>query len=104
MKKLINSLEENLKDLYRKAIDADEKINQLKKQGQGKFEAIFNKQQGFNTSANKFMPYLEEVAESILVIKQSDTSVEQQKEQLEVVVKQLHLLHLTIANFNEATK
>lgn len=104
MKNLINSLEENLKDLYRKAIDADDKINHLKKQGHGKFEAIFNKEQGFKTSANKFMPYLEEVAENILKIKESGQPAEQQQADIEKVVKQLHLLHSTIANFSEAVK
>ena len=44
MENLINSLEDNLKELYRKAVDADNLINELKKQGHGKFTAIFPEQ------------------------------------------------------------
>lgn len=104
MNNLINSLEENLKDLYRKAIDADAQINELKKQGHGKFEAIFNESKLFSIQANKFMPYLEETAEQILKLKDSETAVEQNKQEIERIVNKLHLLHKTLSNFKLALK
>ncbi len=104
MDAVINSLEDNLKELYRKAIDADHFIDQLKKQGKGKFGQIFKEDAGFDTTSNKFMPYLEETAANILAIKESEQSASQQKQQIELVVKQLHLLHTTLADFKTAIK
>ena len=102
MENLISSLEQNLKELYRKAIDADSHINELKKQGHGKFEAVFKDDKLFTTKADKFMPYLEETAEQILELKSKDLSEPANQEQLETVVKKLHLLHTTLSEFKTA--
>ena len=104
MENLISSLEQNLKELYRKAIDADSHINELKKQGHGKFEAIFKDDRLFTTKADKFMPYLEETAEQILTLKNSELGVEAQQADIELVVKKLHMLHQTIGNFKGVLK
>ena len=104
METLINSLEENLKELYRKAIDADAQIDALKAQGHGKFETIFKNDSPFEVDAKKFMPYLEETAEQILSIKNSNLTPSGQKDQIEAVVKKLHLLHTTLSEFKQATK
>ena len=104
METLINSLEENLKELYRKAIDADSQIDALKAQGHGKFGTIFKNDSIFDAEAKKFMPYLEETAEQILTIKNSNLTPSGQKDQLETVVKKLHLLHTTLAEFKQAVK
>ncbi|MBU2882623.1 prephenate dehydrogenase [Psychrosphaera sp. B3R10] len=98
MENIISSLEENLKSLYRKAVDADIRINDLKKQGHGKFGHIFKQEDLFSIKANKFMPYLEETAAKILHLKESGDLTSHQAE-LETVVKQLHLLHKTLAEF-----
>jgi len=102
VEKVIQSLEENLKELYRKAVDADAQINELKKQGHGKFESVFKNNALFTVSANKFMPYLEETAEQILELKSKDLSEPANQEQLETVVKKLHLLHTTLSEFKTA--
>ena len=104
MENLINSLEDNLKDLYRKAVDADNQINELKKQGHGKFSAIFTEQNIFGIKADKFMPYLEHTAEAILKLKESTGSAEQNQQEIELIVKKLHLLHTTLAEFKQALK
>jgi len=101
---LINSLEDNLKELYRKAVDADNQINELKKQGHGKFSAIFPEQNLFAIKADKFMPYLEQTAEQILALKGSELPLEQNSQEIEVIVKKLHLLHSTLAEFKAALK
>lgn len=103
MENIVNGLEENLKTLYRKAVDADLQINELKKQGHGKFESIFKQTELFAVQSNKFMPYLEETAENILKLKGFDNLAQHQAE-LERVVKQLHLLHKTLAEFKAAIK
>jgi len=101
---LISSLEQNLKELYRKAIDADSQINELKKQGHGKFDAIFKDDTLFDTKADKFMPYLEETAEQILSLKNSELNAQTQQADIELVVKKLHILHQTIGNFKGVLK
>lgn len=103
MENIISGLEENLKSLYRKAVDADRQIDALKKQGHGKFGSVFNQQAVFDTQANKFMPYLEETAEKILKLKETGDLTSHQSE-LEIVVKQLHLLHKTLAEFKTVLK
>ena len=104
MENLINSLEDNLKELYRKAVDADNMINELKKQGHGKFTAIFQDQNIFEIKADKFMPYLEHTAEQILKLKESAASAEANQQEIELIVKKLHLLHTTLAEFKAALK
>lgn len=104
MENLINSLEDNLKELYRKAVDADNQINELKKQGHGKFTSIFPDQKLFEINANKFMPYLEHTAEQILKLKESNATAEESQQEIEAIVKKLHLLHTTLAEFKAALK
>lgn len=104
MENLINSLEDNLKELYRKAVDADNSINELKKQGHGKFAAIFPEQTLFDLKADKFMPYLEQTAEQILKLRDSKVPLEQNQQEIEAIVKKLHLLHTTLAEFKAALK
>ena len=50
------------------------------------------------------MPYLEETAEQILNLKNSEQDVQNQQPEIEVIVKKLHLLHQTIGNFKGALK
>lgn len=104
MENIISSLEDNLKELYRKAIDADNRLNELKKSGHGKFSAIFKDSNLFTAESDKFMPYLEETAEQILTLKNSDQDLEQAKAEMESIVKKLHLLHKTIADLKIALK
>ncbi|NVK23294.1 MAG: prephenate dehydrogenase [Gammaproteobacteria bacterium] len=104
MENLINNLEINLKELYRKAIDADNQLNELKKQGHGKFSAVFADSGLFSVQADKFMPYLEETAEDILNLKNSKEDVVKNKEKIEKIVKKLHLLHTNIAQLSQAVR
>ncbi len=104
MENIISSLEENLKELYRKAIDADKRLNDLKKSGHGKFVAIFKDSNLFSTESDKFMPYLEETAEQILTLKNADKDLSAAKSDIENIVKKLHLLHKTIADLKNALK
>ena len=104
MENLIIELENNLKELYRKAIDADAQINELKKQGHGKFHSIFKDSNLFSAESNKFMPYLEETAEDILNLKNSELPLEQNKPAIEQVVKKLHLLHTNLSGFSQLVK
>jgi primosomal protein N'' len=101
---IVSSLEENLKELYRKAIDADNRLKDLKKSGHGKFAAIFKDSNLFTAESDKFMPYLEETAEQILTLKNSDKDLSDAKDDIESIVKKLHLLHKTIADLKNVLK
>ena len=57
METLLNQLELNLKELYRKAVDADAILQQLRQQGHGKYQQVFVNDGLFQTQSEFFMPY-----------------------------------------------
>lgn len=99
MDKLLEQLDNNLKELYRKALDADTLLDNLQQQGQVKYQSIFSKDNSFQVSSNRFMPYLSETAEQIAAMKQSQQF---NTATLQNVVEQLKLLHKTLADFRQA--
>lgn len=101
METLLAQLDENLKELYRKALDADAVLEQLQQQGQAKHQTIFNKDAVFQVKSNRFMPYLAETAEQIAAIRQSQQF---NTATLQRVVSQLQLLHKTLTEFRAALK
>jgi hypothetical protein len=50
------------------------------------------------------MPYLEETAEQILNLKNSEKDAASSKNEIESIVKKLHLLHKTLAELKTALK
>ncbi|WP_333608339.1 prephenate dehydrogenase [Arsukibacterium sp.] len=101
MEHLLTQLDENLKELYRKALDADAVLDDLKQQGKGKHQYVFPAEAGFQVQSNRFMPYLAETAEQIAAIRHSQQF---NTATLQRVVQQLKLLHLTLAEFKAALK
>ncbi len=97
MNPVISALNENLKLIYRKAIDADNALDQLKKQGKGKFTIIFPKDAGFKTESKRFGPYVEEVAGEVAVL--NDADKKQLAEDLPTLVKKIELLISTLERF-----
>lgn len=96
MKNILDELNNNLKLLYRLAIDADEKLDSLQKDGKGKFTALFNQDAGFEISAKRFKPYVLEVASDVDGLTQI---TQLQEQQLAPVVKKMHQLHQLLASF-----
>lgn len=101
MDTLLQQLDENLKELYRKALDADALLEQLQQQGQAKYQAVFAKDAGFKVESNRFMPYLAETAEQIAAMRHSQQF---NTATLQRVVQQLQLLHKTLAELRIALK
>ncbi|KKL01446.1 prephenate dehydrogenase [Rheinheimera mesophila] len=99
MDQLLEQLDQNLKDLYRKALDADAILEQLQQQGHGKYQTIFVNGKSFQVSSDRFMPYLSEVAEQVAAMRQTQQF---NTATLQRVVKQIQLLHKTLANFRQA--
>ncbi len=98
MEQLLTQLDQNLKELYRKALDADAVLDDLQQQGHGKYQHIFPDGL-FQVQSNRFLPYLAETAEQISAIRQTQQF---NTATLENIVKQLQQLHLTLAEFRTA--
>lgn len=99
--KIGDQLKENLQLAYRQAIDADAKLDQLKKAGHGKFASIFTKEQGFTQTSNRFQPYVSELLEELQLLQEA-TEFDQAK--LESLVRKLGLLLQTLQAFKLQTK
>ncbi|WP_076412057.1 prephenate dehydrogenase [Shewanella sp. UCD-KL12] len=99
--RVIEQLKENLQSAYRKSIDADGKLDELKKAGHGKFNTIFTQEQGFTTSSKRFKPYVQELADEL---DRLPTDAEELPAALEKFVPKLAVLLQTLQAFKEQAK
>ncbi len=102
MNKIITALNENLRVVYRKAIDADNALDSLKASGKGKFQHIFEENAGFATKSNRFTPYVEEIAGEVALL--SKVEEEELSEKLPSIVKKLELMLTTLHQFKQTLK
>ncbi|MCY7294666.1 hypothetical protein [Alteromonas sp. a30] len=102
MNAVITQLKDNLQLLYRKSIDADNALKQLRAQGIGKFEQVFEKQSGFESTSKEFRPYVEEVAKNIEALLTQDET--QMQQSLPIIIKKMELLFKTLAGFQQSLK
>ena len=99
MDTLLTQLDDNLKELYRKAVDADALLDNLQQQGHAKHQRIFADNQLFQASSNRFMPSLAETPEQVAALRHSQQF---NTATLQRVVQQLKQLHSTLAEFRAA--
>ncbi|MBW8182776.1 prephenate dehydrogenase [Shewanella nanhaiensis] len=99
--RVLEQLKENLQTAYRKSIDADSKLDELKKAGHAKFNTIFTQDEGFSTRSNRFKPYVEELASELEKI---PTDPEQLPAALEQFVRKLGVLLQTLQAFKDQAK
>lgn len=95
VEQLIEQLQTHLKAMYQRAIDADTKLDHLKKNDQGKFKTLFKEDSGFETNSNRFMPYIEEIALRLESLKNEKESYIELKKVAELMA----LLGQTLENF-----
>ena len=57
---------DNISIILRKSLAADATLTDLREKKMAGFEAIFKKDAGFNSTANTFQPYVQEVADDLL--------------------------------------
>ena len=100
MKQIIPHLDKTMQDIYRKAVDADKSITELKKKGMAKFTSIFEQQNQFDTKANSFMPYVSELAGDIEQFKHASDD----QTQLAKIMKKMEMLLKTLNDFSKAVK
>ncbi|MFC0117506.1 prephenate dehydrogenase [Pseudoalteromonas xiamenensis] len=96
MQSVIEHLNENLKVLYRQALDADQKLDELQRQGHGKFAALFQKDAGFNVESKRFKPYVLDVAADVSALSEEDNM---DQEKLKHTVAKMQQLHSLLASF-----
>ncbi|TMO57777.1 prephenate dehydrogenase [Pseudoalteromonas aurantia] len=96
MHAVIEKLNENLKVVYRQALDADKKLDELQQQGHGKFKALFTEDAGFTFDAKRFKPYVLDVAADVEALSNND-ELDQQK--LTLAVTKLQNLLKLLATF-----
>lgn len=98
MDAVLEKLNENLQVLYRKALDADNALDQLSSQGKAKHKAIFPADAGFEVSSERFAPYIAELSNDITDL-QTLTETQEKNDALSAVVKKMESLFVTLAQF-----
>jgi hypothetical protein len=99
MNSVVQALNENLRVIYRKSVDADSALNSLQSQGKGKFNTIFADGSGFVTRSKRFGPYVEELAGEVSVL--ADAPQAQVKIALPALVKKIELMLKTLEQFKK---
>ncbi|MDV6316828.1 hypothetical protein [Idiomarina sp. HP20-50] len=88
-----NKLQEHLQQLYRQVIDADQYLDDLRQQGKAKFQGVFAEQTVFESTGNRFQPYLNEIVANFEKWQQD----KEDEQQLQLLVQQLQLMTETLA-------
>jgi hypothetical protein len=102
MNKIIEALNENLRVIYRKSVDADAALNTLSAKGKGKFNTIFAEGSGFKARSKRFAPYVEELAGEVAPL--VDAEPETLNMALPEIVQKIELLLTTLQQFKQTLK
>lgn len=94
---VIIQLQENIKIIYHRAIDADKQIELLRQQEKASFSQIFAADSAFKSHSTTFLPYVEELAADLQEI-QVDNE-EHYKTLLPSLVVKIELLFKTLNAF-----
>ncbi|MEL0629020.1 hypothetical protein [Psychromonas aquatilis] len=95
-------LQENIKIIYHRAVDADQALLELRKQKTASFAHIFANDTPFQNHSDTFLPYVEELAADLQAI-QTETEENYQKK-LPVIVVKIELLFKTLNAFKDKLK
>ena len=90
---------DNISIILRKSLAADATLTDLREKKMAGFEAIFKKDAGFNSTANTFQPYVQEVSDDLL--KWQET---QDQPLLIALVKKIEQLFTVLGNFEQSYK
>lgn len=102
MQQVHQHIQATLKDIYRKAIDADANLTALQQQNKGNFNAIFNADSGFKANSKRFLPYVEELTTEFETLQAlNDDAL---KQRLPSFIAQLELILTTLVQFHSAKR
>lgn len=65
-------LQENVKIIYHKAVDADKLLEELRQQKKASFAQVFASDTAFRNHSDTFLPYVEELAADLQEIQTDD--------------------------------
>lgn len=88
---------DNISIILKKSLAADATLAALREQKKAGFNAIFTKDAGFECSANTFQPYVEEIADELMLWQK-----EQKQQVLVKLVKKIEQLFLILEQFEQS--
>jgi primosomal protein N'' len=88
---------DNISIILKKSLTADATLSDLREQKKAGFNAVFTKDAGFESSANTFQPYVQEVADDLLAWQES-----KDQQVLIKLVKKIEQLFNILANFEQS--
>ena len=95
---VLKHLQENVKIIYHKAVDADKKLALLREQKKASFAQIFSAETAFTKHADTFLPYVEELAADLQEI-QTDNE-EHYKTLIPLIIIKIELLFKMLTAFD----
>jgi primosomal protein N'' len=95
-------LQENVKIIYHKAVDADKLLAQLREQKKAGFAQIFAADTAFKNHSDTFLPYVEELAADLQEIQTDDE--DHYKKLLPNIVVKIELLFKMLNSLNTKLK
>jgi len=99
---VLKHLQENVKIIYHKAVDADKQIEILREQKKAGFAQIFSSDTGFKNHSDTFLPYVEELAADLQEIQTDDE--DHYKKLLPNIVVKIELLFKMLTTFKSNLK
>lgn len=96
-KAIEQQLIENISVILKKSLTADATLADLREQKKAAFKAVFSKDSAFDTSADTFQPYVEELANDLLQWQESKDN-----DLLVILVKKIEQLFTVLANFEQS--
>ena len=88
---------DNISIILKKSLTADATLSDLREQKKAGFNAVFTKDAGFECSANTFQPYVQEVADDLLIWQES-----KDQQVLIKLVKKIEQLFNILGNFEKS--
>jgi primosomal protein N'' len=99
---VLKHLQENVKIIYHKAVDADKQLEQLRADKKAGFAQIFTADSAFKNHSDTFLPYVEELAADLQAIQTDDE--DHYKKLLPNIVVKIELLFKMLATFKSNLK
>ncbi|WP_022940897.1 hypothetical protein [Psychromonas hadalis] len=99
---VLKQLQENLKIIYHKAVDADKQLQQLRSQKKAGFAHIFAADGAFKNHSDTFLPYVEELAADLQEIQTDDE--DHYKKLLPNIVVKIELLFKMLSSLKNNLK
>ena len=91
---IVEQLQENIKIIYHKAVDADKHLIAMRSQRKAGFSQVFSDDTIFRQHASTFLPYVEELAADLQTIETEGESSYQKR--LPEIVLKIELLFKTL--------